>query len=1288
MHAHAQNIGFYKLLEPLGRGGMGVVYRAQHKLSGDIVALKTIRATGEMELLGIRREIRALARIRHPWIVKIVAEGVQDGLPWYAMEFLEGVTLRHYFTRSIAHQETGDGGSEEATPDTWWTRSLGKLKITAQTAVDPGLALESDDQTGSIPDRTAPTGFVSKRGDLSSVLPLVRKLCFTLAFLHGEGIVHRDLKPENIMIKQDGIPVLVDFGLMTEFSGEESRESLTVEAGGAGTVSYIAPEQIRGELVDARADLYALGCILYELLVGHPPFIGRNPAKIIRAHLENPLISPSTLRPEIGPELDELLHRLLAKNPRERVGHADVVAAILSEICGDECVVEGPRPKAYLYQSRCAGRDSALEKLRLFSRDLYRGKGGLVLIGGESGVGKTRLLMEIGRELARDHVLVLTGECSERLGRSLEAFQKPLQAIADRCRKRGLAETERLLGRRGKILAMYEPAISSLPGQDTYPDPVELPADAATLRLFSYLAETMRELTEETPVALLLDDLQWADELVLDFFEFVLRTTPFADNPLVILGTYRSEAVLSSLGKIIDTPDVDRISLDRLDEASITMMVGDKLGMSPPPGPFSRYLSAKSAGNPLFVSEYLRLAVDTGLLIRGPLGNWQLEIDVDEGTPEMEVYQKLPIPTSLQELIERRLEKLSATARATVEVATILGREIPTILLGAMTDLDDEELLDVTEKLLQHQIFEKSSVGALRFCHAQIRDISLSQVDPEQRQELHRRAAESIERIFARQLEQYQAELGMHWEQARDVERARTCYLTAARRVKDRYDYKEAERLYQSYLNLGTVETTESLTARIEHSNVLKRLGRFSAALKEYTLVSDTTDETKLRAICTRGKATILETQGDIQGARKAYQAALEMSEAYPLEQIMTLNDMAFFECELQGNNKEAERLCQRTRDLLISLYPTLHDCFETSSSEVKLQGIPREAYSGLIYALHNFGVVYFKHGDLDRALAFYRKCIGLFEQTGYRWGMWAVSINIGHVYVNLGDLDSALENYQKYLTICEEIGDRGGSGRASCYIGIAYHDRGDLERALENYQKYQAVSQEIGDRRSTGVASCNIGIVYRDRGDLDSALESLQKYLTISEETGNDYGQAEAIMELSEIYRVKGDLPRALKMNSQAIETFKEAGIEIRIGDCWCRRAECDLNSGDLTAAHDSLARANEIYIQNKGGEYSWRVPLIKVRLAIADLNTEAGKQVPEKAEQVVVQALRLVEEAHKSDRIPFKIETSFLLGVALKAQGLSEEAQASLERALALAQQHGYGLLERRIREEFTHT
>jgi hypothetical protein len=383
--------------------------------------------------------------------------------------------------------------------------------------------------------------------ELLEALTLVRSLCSPLAFLHGEGIVHRDLKPDNILIRADGLPVLVDFGLVALVAAEVSREALELGAGAAGTVAYMAPEQARGELVDARADLYAVGCILYELITGRPPFVGRSPSEVLRQHIELDPSAPSTWVDGLPSGLDELVLRLLAKDRRFRIGHADDVAAALARLgAKDGLAKAGPRPRAHLYRPALAGREAALRELDAALDRLGSRSGGLVLIGGESGVGKTRLVMEIARRAERRNLQVLTGGCQDTAARPLEAFHRPLEAIADRCRELGKQETDRLLGPRGRVLAQYEAALVGLPGQDDYPEPADLPAEAARRRLFGALSQCFGALAAGGPLLLVLDDLQWADELTVGFLDDWMHPRSSAARaaaPLLVVGTYRSEEV-------------------------------------------------------------------------------------------------------------------------------------------------------------------------------------------------------------------------------------------------------------------------------------------------------------------------------------------------------------------------------------------------------------------------------------------------------------------------------------------------------------------------------------------------------------------------------------------------------------------------------------------------------------------------------------------------------------------------------------------------------------------------
>ena len=173
------------------------------------------------------------------------------------------------------------------------------------------------------------------------------------------------------------------------------------------------PEQINGDLLDPRTDLYALGCVMYLLITGRPPFSGIN-ADVVRQHLRASPPPPSSVVTGVPHELDQLVLRLLAKLPRDRVGHAHDVAAVLQRLksVAPAWVSELPRTRTYLYRPPLVGRQAVLEQIDETTRGLFDGRGGLVLLGGESGVGKTRVALAVAsRIIGRGHDVV-TSMCA------------------------------------------------------------------------------------------------------------------------------------------------------------------------------------------------------------------------------------------------------------------------------------------------------------------------------------------------------------------------------------------------------------------------------------------------------------------------------------------------------------------------------------------------------------------------------------------------------------------------------------------------------------------------------------------------------------------------------------------------------------------------------------------------------------------------------------------------------------------------------------------------------------
>ncbi|MFP2931690.1 serine/threonine-protein kinase [Pyxidicoccus sp. 3LG] len=378
-----KEIGPYRVLETLGSGGAGTVYRALDRRTNDEVALKLLSAGPALDARAARRlarEFDTLADLSHPNVVKVFESGVHHGWPYLAMELIEGLTLRHYLDMSgedlLSHptgytprsplsvKRTADDdfgpGSDSLSDSVDASDVAGEgvfglaafadeapsedLASYAGAGASGGMAFGSDSDDsmeGLAPPPPAPARPpVEERIRVVRVEDLNRpermgrlkdamlQVCEALAYIHGHGLVHRDLKPSNIMVDEDRQVRLMDFGLAKFLADDVA----ITEAGKlVGTYRYMAPEQILGEPLDGRSDLYSLGVILYELLSGRPPFDAKTPHELWRQVLETEPPPVLALNLYGDPQLARVAHRLIRKEPDDRFQTAEEVYEALSE---------------------------------------------------------------------------------------------------------------------------------------------------------------------------------------------------------------------------------------------------------------------------------------------------------------------------------------------------------------------------------------------------------------------------------------------------------------------------------------------------------------------------------------------------------------------------------------------------------------------------------------------------------------------------------------------------------------------------------------------------------------------------------------------------------------------------------------------------------------------------------------------------------------------------------------------------------------------------------------------
>jgi serine/threonine protein kinase len=264
----------YELEEPLGRGGMGTVYRARDRVLDRTVAVKLLPAelaSDDQAADRLQREARSAARLNHPRIVSVFDAGLANGTPYLVMEYVEGRTLA---------EELADHG---------------RLSPERATSIAAGIAE-------------------------------------ALSAAHAAGVVHRDVKPANVLLVDGDEVKVADFGIAR--AAEE--DTITNPSAVVGSAPYLSPEQARGESADARSDLYGLGVVVYEMLVGRRPFEADSPVAVAFKHLQEEPEPPSALQPEVPPELDRIVMTALAKDPADRYESA---AAFLAALQG---IADGP----------------------------------------------------------------------------------------------------------------------------------------------------------------------------------------------------------------------------------------------------------------------------------------------------------------------------------------------------------------------------------------------------------------------------------------------------------------------------------------------------------------------------------------------------------------------------------------------------------------------------------------------------------------------------------------------------------------------------------------------------------------------------------------------------------------------------------------------------------------------------------------------------------------------------------------------------------------------------------
>jgi tRNA A-37 threonylcarbamoyl transferase component Bud32/tetratricopeptide (TPR) repeat protein len=723
----------YEIEREIGRGGTAVVYLAKDAKHHRRVALKVLdQSLGAV--LGAERflaEIRTTANLQHPNILPLFDSGDQGGALFYVMPFVDGESLRSRLERE-----------------------------------------------GPLP--------------IDEAIRLITLVAHAIDYAHRHGVVHRDIKPENILLS-DGVPIVADFGIAKAIAasqrGTNESSALTQVGMSLGTPAYMSPEQALGQPdIDGRTDVYALGCLLFEMLAGEMPFTGPTAHAVIAKHIMTPVPSIRTARDAVSPVIDAVVARAMAKDADARFATPADFAFALVAVPGVE-----PRPD-YSQISEPIARTTApivgrqKEVAELFARldGAEQGRGGLVLVGGEPGVGKTRLTEAVLLEARRRGYFCTVGHCYEMEGGApYLAFVEQLEYA---CRVAPPGRTRAALGTSAAEIARIAPFLRQL-FPDTGP-PLDLPADQQRQYLFARMREYLERVAANVPLVMLFDDLHWADESTLLMLESLAQHAPHIR--LLMLGTYRDvdldvgRPFARSIERLVRQRLAERVVLRRMPESEVAELL-TALGAPNPPPRLVQAIYRETEGNPFFVEEVFRHLREEGRVLDAH-GRWLSELQLDD----------VQVPEGVKLVIGRRLERVGADCRNVLIAAAVIGPRFDLRTLEALGEVDTDTILDALERaeaagLVLPQVAGRDTRYA--FAHELIRQTLLGGLSLPRRQRRHQRTAEAIEKVFAGRIDTKIADLAYHLFQAgAAVETDRTTYalLIAARQALGAGAFDEA----------------------------------------------------------------------------------------------------------------------------------------------------------------------------------------------------------------------------------------------------------------------------------------------------------------------------------------------------------------------------------------------------------------------------------------------------------------------------------------------------------------
>jgi serine/threonine protein kinase/tetratricopeptide (TPR) repeat protein len=1063
----------YEIIEQVGAGGFGVVYRAHQPSVKREVAVKVILPEYADHPDFIKRfetEAQLVARLEHPFIIPLYEYWRDEGGAFLVMRWLKGGSLRD--------------------------------------RVEDGPL------------------------DLPQLLQVLEQIGGALVFSHEHGVIHRDLKPENILLDEAENTYLTDFGIAKDLEGPRVTEVGKI----IGSVDYLSPEQAKGETITPQTDIYALGLVLYELLTCQHPFPNQTPIQMIQKQLNEPLPLTTEKREDLPVWVDEIIQRATAKAPEDRYPNVEALLADFRlAVTAPEKRVVIPEPPAFLSADASVvekpeevfvGRESEIKWLDNFLQEAMSGEAHITFISGEPGQGKTVLSKHFATQAMDVHpkLLVASGSCNAFAGIGdpyhpfrelfgmLSADVEAKWAVGEISREHALrlwealpSTVESFLSQGQDLLNVlvdtprllsHAAAIESVPEDDL--GKLSKLAETSTnggrefqqSQLFGQCESVLSYLSQKHPILLVIEDLQWADSASISLLFHLGRQ--LTGNSVLMIGTYRpSEVALGRkgerhpLGQVLSEVRSQfgnvTLELDEVPQANGRQFVDAYLESEPNQfqESFRKSLFELTAGHPLFVAETLRAMQDRGEIVRNDDSEWE----------EGESLDWARLPARVEGVIADRIDRIGDDLRETLDVACVEGETFTAEVVAHILELKERGLIHQLSSELEkvHRIVREmggNSVGSQRlskylFRHNLYQKYLYEDLGQSQRVYLHKAVGEILEELYGDRRNEIAHQLAQHFEKAGVRDKAFDYMRWAGEASYNLGALDDATEILEEALELleGDPQSADQLALQIQLGGIYGFRGNYDQAQVHLESALGIARDLGDRAAEAEVLASLGRNEGPWRGNRKVGRRYLD--EAMAIARELEDKRLLLFILRQKGNMASfpGESSAEAVTDLQESL---------SLAREVGEQ-------VDVANALNSLGNVARNEKEFEEAIEFYQASLAEALISEDQAVIVMIQNNLAQAMVYLGQYEQARRLVEDGLAATRRTGSSYLIVSALYVLGVTQAEVGEFELAQQYLTEELQIAMSFG-QDSEAVLDALIGFAWlRAReDDLDIALQWL----------------------------------------------------------------------------------------------------------------------------------------------------------------------------------------------------